>query len=68
MINAINKLSSEGFELLNDPFLNRILSSVAASVGVTAEEYLLRFEEVLIENPKAIFDIFEKTKPVKIKE
>ena len=65
MINAINKLSSQGLELLNDPFINRILSSVAASVGVTAEEYLLHFEEVLAENPKAIFDIFEKQNPLR---
>ena len=36
------------------------LYAVAASVGVTPEEYLLRFEEVLNTNPKMIFDIFEK--------
>ena len=63
MINAINKLSFEGLTLLKNPVINKKLSTVAASVGVTAEEYLLRFEEVLAENPKVIFDIFEKQSP-----
>ena len=54
------KLSKQGRCFLNDQLLYKALSAVAASVGVTPEEYLLRFEEVLNTNPKMLFDIFEK--------
>ena len=53
-------LSRQGLLFLQDPLMKEALSVISNSVGVTSEEYLCRFEEVLRENPKAFFDIFEK--------
>ncbi len=53
------QLSKEGRELLEDPCLAAILTEVAALAGVTPEEYLIRFEEVLHTQPDLIFGIFE---------
>ena len=53
------ELSEEGKALLADPYMVKLLSVIAASVGVTTEEYLLRFESVLADMPEAIFNIFE---------
>lgn len=47
-------LSAEGKALLRDPLLYELLSAVAQTVDVTPEEYLLRFEEVLCDDPDAI--------------
>lgn len=55
------KLSKEGLELLNDPILYEMLSKITKEIGVTPEEYLLRFEKVLAKNPKAIFSVFENS-------
>ena len=57
---ASNRLSAQGFFFLQDPLMKEALSVIAASVGVTPEEYLCRFEEVPAESPQAFFDIFEK--------
>ena len=57
---ANNRLSTQRSLFLQDPLMKEALYVVAASVGVTPEEYLCRFEEVLAENPQALFDIFEK--------
>ena len=54
-------LSAEGKQLLADPLMRGVLTAVAASVGVTAEEYLLRFETVLAEDAESIFAIFDVT-------
>ncbi len=53
------KLSAEGRRLLSEPTVRAVLTAVAASVGVTAEEYLLRFEEVMAEDAESVFAIFE---------
>ena len=53
------ELSEEGKALLADPYMVKLLSPIAASVGVTTEEYLLRFELALADMPEAIFNIFE---------
>ena len=52
-------LSAEGKQFLADPLMRGVLTAAAASVGVTAEEYLLRFETVLAEDAESIFAIFE---------
>lgn len=52
-------LSKEGHALLNTPYLYRLLQKIAATVGVTPEEYLLRFEAVLRTDPESIMKIFE---------
>ena len=52
-------LSEEGVALLNDSVLYHQLSLIAGSIGITPEEYLLRFEEVLSTNPDSIISIFE---------
>lgn len=54
------RLSNEGVAFLRDPLMYEILYEIAASVGATPEEYLLRFESVLSESPEAIMSIFEK--------
>ena len=56
---ATRALSAEGLVFLADAEMRTALTEIAASVGVTPEEYLLRFEEVLSENPQAILRIFE---------
>ena len=58
-IEVNRKISEEGKALLADPIMVKLLSPIAASVGVTTEEYLLRFESVLADMPEAIFNIFE---------
>lgn len=52
-------LSQEGIKFLNDPVMNAALTVIGASVGVTPEEYLLRFEEVLEENPDMLINTVE---------
>ena len=59
-ITAIGKLSEEGLELLSDPIMYEILYVVAMSVGISPEEYLLRFEKVLSDTPETILGLFEK--------
>ena len=54
-----NVLSQEGIVFLKDPVMNAALTVIAASVGVTPEEYLLRFEEVLEENPDILINTVE---------
>ena len=56
---TIRTLSAEGQAFLRDARLHDALSVIAASVGVSPEEYLLRFEEVLSKNPQAILGVFE---------
>ena len=53
------KISESGLELLSDPLVYQILSVIAEPLGVTPEEYLLRFEEALLRNPEDILGIFE---------
>ena len=53
-------LSQEGQDLLDDPIAAAILGVVAASVGVRPAEYLLRCEEVLAKEPRAILSVFEE--------
>jgi len=55
---ASKKLSEQGLIFLRDPLMYEALCAVAASVGATPEEYLLRFEEILLKKPKEIFDAF----------
>ncbi len=59
---ATRTLSAEGLAFLADAEMRAALSAIAASVGVTPEEYLLRFEEVLSEHPETILGIFEGQK------
>lgn len=58
-IEVKRKLSEEGEAFLADPIMVKLLSPIATSLGVTPEEYLLRFELVLADMPEVIFDIFE---------
>lgn len=53
------RLSDEGLAFLNDPIMYAALTELAAEVGRTPEEYLLRFEEALSSNPEEIISIFE---------
>ena len=53
-------LSVEGMEMLADPIMHAVLSEAASRLGVSAEEYLLRFEEVLSHSPEKIFAVFEE--------
>lgn len=53
-------LSNEGYLLLADPLVSSKLKEIAEEVGVSAEEHLARFEEVLFENPEKIMFIFEE--------
>lgn len=53
-------LSDEGRAFLCNKELFRGLKKIAKRVGVSPEEYLRRFEEVLRESPELIFNIFEK--------
>lgn len=55
-----SKLSDEGVAFLRDPIMYKHIQKIATSVGVSAEEYLIRFEEVLKDSPHLIFNIFEK--------
>lgn len=59
---ATRTLSAEGLAFLEDERMRAALTVIAASVGVTPEEYLLRFEEVMSERPEAILGIFEGQK------
>lgn len=56
-----NKLTEQGLKFLSDPVMYEALSAIAEPIGVSPEEYLLRFEEVMTEQPEAIFGFFEKT-------
>ena len=58
MENANKTLTDEGRKFLNDPVMREALTVVATSVGTSAEEYLLRFERILSENPNEIFALF----------
>jgi hypothetical protein len=53
-------LSPEGREFLSDPLLYNALAKIAATVNSTPEEYLLRFEKALAEDPERMIEIFEK--------
>jgi len=53
------RLSDEGLAFLNDPIMYAALTELAAEVGRTPEEYLLRFEEELSSNPDELFTLFE---------
>lgn len=46
--------------ILIDPELSAIITSAAKDVGVTPEEYLERFDQVLNENPEALLDILDQ--------
>ena len=61
MKNRRKPLSKEGLELLADKELCTLLSAAAESIGVSAEEYLIRFEEVLRCDPSALMVAFEKS-------
>lgn len=52
-------LSEEGRKMLNDAVMYTALCIISESVGVTPEEYLFRFEEVLDRDPQALISIFE---------
>ena len=54
-----NKLSENGRKFLKDPIMYEALKVISSAVGVTPEEYLLRFEAVLETTPKQVFSIFE---------
>lgn len=54
------ELSEQGIEFLSDSVMYAALTLIAKEVGVTAEEYLIRFEKVLRETPEAIMSIFQK--------
>ena len=56
----LKQLSKEGREFLADPELYETLANIVGALGVTPEEYLLRFEEVLKIDPNAVLSIFEK--------
>lgn len=63
MRNKANRsLTAEGLAFLEDERMRAALTVIAASVGVTPEEYLLRFEEALSECPETILGIFEGQK------
>ena len=51
-------LSPEGRAFLADPALLAALRRICAPLGVTPEEYLLRFEEVLATDPDRILTLF----------
>ena len=55
-------ISSEGAALLADRVMYEALSAIASAVGVSAEEYLERFEAVLLERPEEIFNAFGECK------
>lgn len=53
-------LSTQGLELLCDPYIYSKLLIISSAIGVTPEEYLIRFEEVLSDTHEKILEIFEK--------
>lgn len=60
MVNVKRReISTQGIDLLSDPILRAVLSEVVSELGITAEEYLLRFEQVLLRAPEKIFAVFE---------
>ena len=59
-LSGCTHLSEEGISLLTDPEIYSRLTGIAKSVGVTPEEYLIRFEAVLNKTPSLILSIFEK--------
>jgi hypothetical protein len=58
----VHRISKEGKELLADPIMFDIITAEAISVGVTAEEYLIRFEQILSTTPDLIFKLFEQNR------
>ena len=54
------QLSPEGVAFLSDPLLYNALAKIATTVNSTPEEYLLRFEKALTEDPERMLEIFEK--------
>ena len=60
MKKAYRNLSDEAHRLLKDPIVYERLSKITKAIGVTPEEYLIRFEEVLSENPHSINSTFEE--------
>ena len=61
MINKTDfELSEHGKRFLSDTVMYEALNIIAAEVGTTAEEYLLRFESALLNNPEKIYSIFER--------
>ena len=54
-----SELSDIGIAFLADKEVYKALTKIAGEVGVTPEEYLLRFEEVLNTDPELIMNIFE---------
>lgn len=52
------RLSPEGRAFLADPALSLSLKRICQPLGVTPEQYLLRFEEVLERDPDALLSIF----------
>ena len=62
MKNSYSNLSKEALELLSEPITYDMLSIITKEIGVTPEEYLMRFEEALSTNPNEIFEIFEAQK------
>ena len=52
------KLSPEGRAFLADPALSLSLKRICQPLGVTPEQYLLRFEEVLEHDPGMLLSIF----------
>ena len=58
----VHRISKEGKELLADPIMFDIITAEATSVGVTAEEYLIRFEQILSTTPDLIFKLFEQNR------
>ena len=62
MKNSYSNLSKEALELLSEPITYDMLSIITKEIGVTPEEYLMRFEEALSTNPNAIFEIFDAQK------
>ena len=55
------KLSPEGRAFLADPTLSLALKRICQPLGVTPEQYLLRFEEVLESDPDALLSIFSSS-------
>lgn len=58
----IASLSPLGVEFLSNKVMYEALSAIAASVGVTAREYLERFERALSERPDEIFNAIDRCK------
>lgn len=51
-------LSLEGREFLSDPVMYQALFAICEELKISPEEYLIRFEEVINEEPNKIFSLF----------